>query len=360
LNRRDFLKHAGITAAVASVIPTTISLAKAASAPAISPYQTTTVPSIMDSMGYVKAAVIQAPYLPHSPDVSTGIIEANQWKNAAVVKLNVFGDSATVENAIGYAIFGWNDKGLYGCMNLPTEKTIEVGYSFGLFVDTAHNGIPQNLQKDDCLAMFKVKNVNNNEIDLQPYIVTGSERDKVIVKGTIDYSPNIACNISGNSWEARHSCNLTEGISAERNVMLTFFEPIENIKPINPDYPNIVGLYVVLPVNKNRIFDYPIYGYSKNNSVFPGYPLADLTFLPKETITTTTNQSSTSSPKPIPSTTTQTTSKQSTTSMTSPIITRRDFLGMTPAQEIVGALLGVTGIGVGSAVACKLLRKQKS
>jgi hypothetical protein len=82
-------------------------------------------------------------------------------------------------------------------------------------------------------------------------------------------------------------------------------------------------------------------------------PLADLTFLPKVTVATT--QSPTASAELVTSTTAQqVTTEESTASMTTPIITRRDFLGLTATQEIEAALLGLVGIAAGSGIAYRL------
>jgi hypothetical protein len=362
LNRRDFLKRAGITAAAASGFQIVSALARPAIRLNISPYETTTTSNTLDSLNYVQPAALKVPYTDSPPDVSTGVIKPEQWKTATIVKIIPNGTEQFIENALAYLMMLHSESGLYAGANFPSQESVGNGHLLGFFFDTAHNGFPWTPQKDDVDLSARIVSVIRNatlNVTLLPMSITGTPTDKVIMKAAIDHSPNISCTQNDNSYASLKSCHLTDGLTPDTNLMYTFFIPYELIKSANPDYPNTVGFSFSAEMTARSGFAYPRGIYSKYNTADKMYPLTDLTLLPQET-KTVTSQSSTNTLELGTTTRTQTTTQQSTASSAAPIITRRDFLGLTATQEIEAALLGLVGVGAGSGIAYKLLRKQKS
>jgi hypothetical protein len=155
---------------------------------------------LVDAIGYVSAAALVVPYTVNPPDVSVGACRPDQWKDATIVKLNVFGDPQFVENATGYLMLEYDNEGLYGCIDLQSARSIEAGTFQYLFFDTGHDGMTYDkFQRDDVETAVKVENVVSHQVGLIPFTITGTPLGKVIITGYIDHSPNIVCDMSGNS-----------------------------------------------------------------------------------------------------------------------------------------------------------------
>lgn len=284
--------------------------------------------------GYVSGAEIQVPFTKNPPPIHAGSCKIEDWKTAPVTELGAYsynGNLNFVHNAIGYLILEYDERGLYGCVDLVSQRTLSTGSFIAFNFDTGHDGWPAgNSTKDDYNLSSMIRNINANQIDLSPpFSNNNAPVGNVILVGAFSPSPNIMCDKNAN-------CSLTNGYTSSNNLQYKFFVPLETLKSHpNLNNPNTIGFYFVTSTDIGNGFDYPRIIRSTDTMI----PLADLTFL-SQPVTTTYSATSTTPSISSLSIVSTTRSQSVTTQIESPKST--DWLWYGLAGFVVA---GIAGLG---------------
>jgi hypothetical protein len=287
------------------------------------------------SDGYIAAAALQVPYASRLPDVSSGVCQPDQWKDGMIVKVIPNGDSAFVRDGLGYLMLKYDAEGLYGCVDIPSQKDVGRGRGLSLKFDTAHDGWPYSPdQKDNVEIGAYITNVSgiiDEKIYLSMSSITRTPLNKVVMKASVGHSPNIGCDKNDySSYASLRSCHLTEGSTQDSNLMNTFFVPIDIIEPTNANYPNTIGFYFVNTVVEETYgFAYP--KLTRNTDSM--YWLTDLIFLPQVTTTTVSLTSTTT---------------QSATLTTTKLVTITTTKEVGPSIAVWGGVVAIVVVCVGA------------
>jgi hypothetical protein len=321
---------------------------------------TSTTSSDVDSKGYVIGADLHAPYTSSPPDVSTGILKFEQWKDASIAKM------LSAPNALAYLLLQHDDKGLYIGIDVPTQKKIDVvGNVVGnccqdvvyLIFDTKHIGFDGSTYAANPHIRYiggqiYFVNVAYDQYvqSINKYSYSRTPLDNVILGASINPSPII-------SGDTSHGYRMTAEYASDGNLMWTAFVPNEVLK-YNASTPLLdkIGCRVGLSVSDSPYhpaFEYPRDYHVVNKIIVDTVmPIAGLTFLPEQTTTTTSSRTSI---RPVTSTAT---TLPSTSTLTTASTTRRDVISENSSLILAGALAMVI-CAIGAVVAYRQLRKKK-
>jgi hypothetical protein len=216
-------------------------------------------PLDIDSSGYVSQTKLEVPYTNIPANVSSGVCKADQWQDALVMKTIPYRtNNPTITSAYfaeGYLLLKHDDTGLYGCIDMPSEKKPSSDGFMQLEFDTAHDGYPHSRVKNDdksLVATVKFVVESTGAVAVEERSYTGNWMKGVYIAAATDYSPKIVCDRNGYSYSALNSCHISSQNTNTRNLMWTFSVPLESLS-IDPSNPKEIGLYFQLTTSVTLI-----------------------------------------------------------------------------------------------------------